>query len=251
MSKEVIDRIAKALRLSPSDTAYFRSLAGKESANTEQSKGEELRDVQVLIDGFSAGPAMLWNDRFDCIAFNYLADVIYEWSKFSLPFGRNVAWRNFMDPERLGFYDERALRSGVGLLRVRYAKHIGEPGFESLVATLLESSTTFRRLWNEQQTASLDPFSFDIAHPKFGILRLRSIRALYPALPESTLVFVMRQRGTSFGRSPQLIFRGRLPLTSSAASALIRANFRGRIACAAQLPGAGTANVFSREHTVS
>ena len=190
VSKEVIDRIAKALRLSPSDTAYFRSLAGKESANTEQGKGEELRDVQVLIDGFTAGPAMLWNDRFDCIAFNHLADVIYDWSKSSLPFGRNVAWRNFMDPGRLGFYDERALRSGVGLLRVRYAKHIGEPGFESLVATLLESSTTFRRLWNEQQTASLDPFSFDIAHPKFGILRLRSIRALYPALPESTLVFV-------------------------------------------------------------
>ena len=133
---------------------------------------------------------MLWNDRFDCMAFNHLADVIYEWSESSSPFGRNVAWRNFMDPSRRGFYDERALRCGVGLLRVRYAKHIGEPGFESLIATLLESSTTFRRLWDEQQTASLDPLAFDLVHPKFGTLRLRSIRALYPALPENTLVFV-------------------------------------------------------------
>ena len=190
VSKEVIERVAKALRLSHSDTAYFRSLAGKEVGNTEQGRGEELRDVQRLLDGFTAGPAMLWNERFDCLAFNHLADVIYGWSESPLPFGRNLAWRNFMDPARIGFYDERALRSGVGLLRVRYAKHIGEPEFELLIATLLESNTTFRRFWNEQQTASLDPLSFDIAHSQFGTLRLRSIRALYPALPESTLAFV-------------------------------------------------------------
>ncbi len=190
VSKEVIERIAKALRLSHSDTAYFRSLAGKEIAKTEQGGGEELRDVQRLLDGFTAGPAMLWNERFDCIAFNHLADVIYDWSESPSPFGRNLAWRNFMDPARRGFYDERVLRSGVGLLRVRYAKHIGEPGFESLIATLLESNTTFRHFWNEQQTASLDPLSFEIAHSQFGTLRLRSIRALYPALPESTLAFV-------------------------------------------------------------
>ncbi len=190
VSKEVIERIAKALRLSPSDTAYFQSLAGKETGNTEQSRGEELRDVQRLLDGFTAGPAMLWNARFDCIAFNHLADVIYDWSESSLPFGRNFAWRNFLDPGRLVFYDEGALRNGVGLLRVRYAKHIGEPGFESLIATLLEKSSTFRRLWNEQRTASLDPLSCDVVHPRFGGLRLCCIRTLYPALPESTLVFV-------------------------------------------------------------
>ena len=130
---------------------------------------------------------MLWNERFDCLAFNYLADVIYE---SPLPLGRNLARRDFMNPARLGFYEKRVLRSGVCLLRVRSAKHTGEPRFESLSITLLESSTTSRYFWSEQQTASLDPLSFDIAHPRFGTPRLRSIRALYPALPESTLAFV-------------------------------------------------------------
>ena len=191
VSKDVVERIAKALRLSHSDLSYLSSLAGTEIASIEEDSSEGLLDVQRLLDGFTAGPAMIWDACFDCLAFNPLADAIYNWSESSLPFGRNLAWRKFLDPKMREFHDEHALRSGVGLLRARYAKHIGEPRFEALIATLLESSTTFERFWNEQQTALPQPLSFDIAHPRFGTLRLRAFRAHYPSFPESTLAFAV------------------------------------------------------------
>ncbi len=251
VSREVIERIAKALRLSHSDTAYFRSLAGKEIANTEQGRGEELRDVQRLLDGFTAEPAMLWNERFDCLAFDHLADVIYDWSESTLPFGRNLAWRNFMDPARLGFYDERVLRSGVGLLRVRYAQHLGEPGFASLIATLLESSTAFRRFWKEQQTESLDPCRLPLHTRGSGFFDYAQSGHYTRHCPKARwLLFrlMTRQRKTylgisllsvGLGGSNQVEVRG-------SSSAYLRRESLARL-----LLGAGTANVFSKEHTVS
>jgi len=192
VSREVIERIASAMRLSPSDSGYLLSLAGQQPPSVELRRDEAMDEAQELLDGFTAGPAMLWNARFDCIAFNRLADVIYEWSGASQPFGRNMVWRTFMDPKREQLYSgaEPLVHNGVGMLRTRYASHLGEPEFESLVSFLMEGSTKFRKMWNEQHTAALAPVNFVLTHPQFGQLRLRSIRALFPPVPESTLVFV-------------------------------------------------------------
>ncbi len=154
----------------------------------------------------------------------------------SLHFGRNVAWRNFMDPGRLGFYDEGALCSGVGLLRPRYAKHIGEPVFESLVATLLESSTTFQRLWNEQQTASLDPCHLTLLIHGSELFDsapyVRSTRRSRKA-PWCLFPLLMRQRRTSFIRSPHPDEAAETHLNSLSALLLIPLKLLGRITSAA------------------
>jgi transcriptional regulator with XRE-family HTH domain len=192
VSREVIERIAAAMRLSPSDSSYLLSLAGQQTALVEQRRDEAMEEVQELLDGFTAGPAMLWNARFDCIAFNRLADAVYEWSGSEGPFGRNMVWRTFMDPRRHQFYSaaEGLLRNGVGMLRTRYASHLGEPEFESLVNVLLEGSAKFKKMWNEQHTSALTPVNCVITHPRLKQLRVRSIRALFPSVHESTLVFV-------------------------------------------------------------
>jgi hypothetical protein len=151
-----------------------------------------MDEVQELLDGFTAGPAMLWNARFDCVAFNRLADVIYGWSGSPEPFGRNMVWRTFMDPKRHKMYSksESLMHNGVGMLRSRNASHLGEPDFESLVKILLSGSNLFRKLWTEQHTASVAPVSFVLTHPDYGDLTVRSVRAMFPPIPESTLVFV-------------------------------------------------------------
>ena len=127
---------------------------------------------------------MLWNERFDYLAFNYLADVIYE---SPLPLGRNLARRDFMNPARLGFYDKRVLRSGVCLLRVRSAKHTGEPRFESLSITLLESSTTSRYSGVSNRRHHLSPCRLTLHTRGSGLLDYAQSGHYNPALPESTL----------------------------------------------------------------
>ena len=192
VSREVVTRIAAALCLSSSDRSYLEALTGLLSAASEQPRDEAIGEVQDLLDCFVAGPAMLWNYRFDCIAYNRLADELYDWAGPAQPYGRNTIWRTFMDPKRHGLYSEAEhfMHNAVGMLRSRYVSHLGEPDFESLVKDLLNGNKLFSKMWTEQHTASLAPASLVMTHHKFGRLALRSIRAIYPPIPESTLVFV-------------------------------------------------------------
>ncbi len=135
---------------------------------------------------------MLWDYRFDCIAFNSLADELYEWTASPESFERNIIWRSFMDPKRttLNSEVEHFLHNAVGMLRLRYALHLGEPYFESLVNSLLATNERFRKLWTEHHTASTVSAPLVLTHYRLGVLALRSIGATFPAIPESTLVFV-------------------------------------------------------------
>jgi transcriptional regulator with XRE-family HTH domain len=191
VSPEVVSRIATALNLTPSDRTYLESLASQPPQPAEPSRSEAIEEAQSLLDGFTAGPAMLWNARFDCLAYNRLADAVYEWSGSVAPFGRNVAWRSFVDDTQRDMYSqaEHLMHNCVGMLRSRYASHLGEPGFESLIKVLLDESELFTRWWAEQHTASLEPASFVLKHRQYGSLALRAVRAIFPPIPESTLVF--------------------------------------------------------------
>jgi transcriptional regulator with XRE-family HTH domain len=192
VSREAVGRIAAALNLSPSDKTYFESLTGHQSTAGEHPHHEAIEEAQILLDGFTAGPAMLFNSRFDCVAFNGPADAIYEWTGSPEPFGRNMVWRTFMDPRRRSLYSkaESLVHNGLGILRARNALHLGEPEFESLVKVLLDGSVLFRTLWAEQHTASLAPVISVLTHPDYGELTIRSIRAIFPPMPESILMFV-------------------------------------------------------------
>jgi transcriptional regulator with XRE-family HTH domain len=192
VSRDALKRIATALNLSSSDRAYLESLALDQSTICEETRDEALTEVQEILDGFTAGPAMLWNYRYDCIAYNRIADLVYDWTDSPEPFGRNLLWRAFLDPVRNRMYSEaeRALHNSVGMLRSRYAEHLGEPEFESLVKVLLAESKLFAALWTEQHTASNQPVRLVLTHPTYGRLSVRSIRAIFQPIPDSTLVFV-------------------------------------------------------------
>lgn len=192
VSREVVCRIASALKLSRSDQTYLESLTGLLTSSTERPDDDALAEVQELLNGFTAGPAMLWNYRFDCVAYNNLANELYDWSTPPDSLGQNMIWRTFMDPKRLRLYsDAKAfMHNAVGMVRSRYVSHLGEPEFELLIKALTDGSQLFRRLWAEQHTASVAPATFVMKHHRFGTLALRSIRATYPPIPESTLVFV-------------------------------------------------------------
>ncbi len=204
VSREVVNRVADALNLSKSDRSYLASLAAHPLPTLEEVCNEPMVEVQALLDGFSAGTAMLWNARFDCVAYNYLADVIYEWSGSPGPLGFNVIWRFFMDAKRHKLYSEaeHLVHDCVGMLRARYAEHLGEVRFESLVTVLLAESDPFAALWAQHRTAPIEPMPFVLTHPTYGRLELRSIRALFPAIPGSTLVF-----GVPVDDSTKVVFR--------------------------------------------
>jgi hypothetical protein len=147
--------------------------------------------MRKAIEGFSAGPAIVFGPAFDVLAHNRLGDLIYSFSAGSGRFAGNHLWRLFMDPVRQRLYPsahiERGARNVVGILRARYAEHVGEPRFEELIAELLSGSPLFQKLWNERTTNPLTTFVAPIEHPLLGALEFYSVRMTPGDAPEDTL----------------------------------------------------------------
>ena len=195
VSEEMLQRIARALRLSPNDTIYLFSLAGRRPPEIATSEEKIEPSVQLALDGFTAGPAWVLNRRVDVIAFNRLADAVYRITAGKGPFAKNMVWRLFMDPERRRLYGDwnQFATFGVGFLRGNYASRIGNADFESLIRNLRQSSAEFERLWSDSRrtgTSSLAPAEISLRVPGFGILNFISVRLTIPNSPDQLMVLV-------------------------------------------------------------
>ncbi len=192
ISADALKRIARALRLTPSDTAYLALLAGIASEEPRPGPIRVDKDVQAVLDGFQAGPAVLMSAGFDVEAYNRLADLVFEFDAMSGPFARNHIWRLFLDPARRSKYRnwEDIAVIAVGALRLMHARLLGDPYFDALIRDLLDRSETFRRLWDTQVTMPLDTITLDLQLPRCGALTFCSVRFHPTSAPDKLLVLL-------------------------------------------------------------
>jgi transcriptional regulator with XRE-family HTH domain len=185
VSREALERIAHALRLSPSDAEYLFALAAVDRLNAAGDLPEIDPRVELVIDNIDRCPAFVATPRFDVIAFNTLADRVYDFDGYEGRFRRNHIWRGYMDPRRRHLYAlwEQAMSLGVGMLRANYASRVGDPSFEELLRTLRESSPEFIRVWETHHTAPLEPVPIRLASPGLGVLNVHSMRFSLPDRP--------------------------------------------------------------------
>jgi hypothetical protein len=75
-------------------------------------------------------------------------------------------------------------RRCVGFLRVRDAKHFGDPRFEALLEDLRTSSREFVRFWSDGRTSALDTIEVRLHHARLGLLKVGLVRFLLPMEPD-------------------------------------------------------------------
>ena len=195
VSEEMLERVARSLRLSPNDTAYLFLLAGRRPPDHRPPTVKLDPALQSVLEGFTAGPAFLINARVDTLLSNRLADQIYRLNEEEGPFARNMVWRLFMDPLRRQLYADwkEFAVFGVGVLRGNYASRIGDPEFENLIRELRSNSAEFARIWRESSqrgTSSLAPSEVRFRIPGKEILRFASVRLTLPTYPDHLIVFL-------------------------------------------------------------
>lgn len=193
VSADTLGRIAVALRLTPTDTAYLFSLllvAQPKSAPAERPTGWQ-QNFQPLLDAFR-GPALIFDPCWDVAAFNRVADRIYRFAEHPDPLGRNHVWRFFMDPKRRALYvDSNAMAEAtVGILRATYARRVGDPRFEEVLRSLMVGSEEFRTLWAAQHTAPLTPQRVRLLIPQFGEVTVSSTRLSVPERDDHLIVLL-------------------------------------------------------------
>jgi transcriptional regulator with XRE-family HTH domain len=172
-SPEVLEALARALRLSIDERAYLFDLAQQRQVSgrraTVQAPPESL--ARLLRD-LSPLPSMLVNHRLDILAWNP------EMAALMLDFGalpdkqRNTLWLCLLYPPLYDFYRdrERVVRERIADLRAAWAAHPEDTALGELVAELTSHSTEFARLWTKRCVRVNGRGLTPLLHPRVGPL---------------------------------------------------------------------------------
>jgi transcriptional regulator with XRE-family HTH domain len=178
VSAEVLDSIARALRLNDAEHSHLIHLAKpkqhkkRPAARTQQVRGA----LGQLLDSMDGVPAYVVGRRSDVLAWNRMAAALFgDWGE--LPEReRNWARMVFLKPEyRDLFVDwEQKASDVVGHLRLDAGCHPDDPRLSALVGELSVKSEDFRRLWARH----------DVKEKTYGVKLMR-----HPLVGELTLSF--------------------------------------------------------------
>ncbi|GAA2446852.1 helix-turn-helix transcriptional regulator [Streptomyces glaucus] len=178
VSAEVLDSIARALRLSDAEHAHLVHLAKpKQHRKKPAARTQQVRPaLRHLLDSIDGVPAYVTGRRSDILAWNRMAAAVFgDWAELPAR-ERNWARLVFLRPEYRELYVEWDQKASdmVSYLRMDAGRHPDDPRLSALVGELSVKSEEFRRLWA----------THDVKEKSHGVKRLR-----HPLVGELTLFF--------------------------------------------------------------
>ncbi|WP_405872840.1 MULTISPECIES: helix-turn-helix transcriptional regulator [unclassified Streptomyces] len=190
-SAQVLDAVARTLRLDPPEREHLYHLAEVPYASAPESLAQRVGpEIQGIIDALDPRPAVVYNSRYDILA----ANSVYRDLFFTepIPSGRpaNVLWKLFTVPEDdcpLAFR-ETELPVMVATLRAAYGLHAGEPVWEEFIRRLSAVSPLFARLWDSGDVAEPGRRVKVFRHASGGELRMTSVSLSVNGMPECRIV---------------------------------------------------------------
>jgi MmyB-like transcription regulator ligand binding domain/Helix-turn-helix domain len=172
-SLDVLEAVARALRLTRAERTHLILLGRGEEAPPCKTPAERVSPtLRRLIENLGPSPAFVLGRRWDYLAFNRAARVVFG-DYNSIPRGaRNHLWLTFMDPGRRDMFDdwERSSRLLVAKFRADSARHLGDPSFEELIHALRSSSQEFCKAWKRHEVSGSGEGRKKINHPDVGTL---------------------------------------------------------------------------------
>jgi transcriptional regulator with XRE-family HTH domain len=200
VSAEVLDSIARALRLNDAEHSHLIHLAKpKQNKKRSAARAQQVRGaLGQLLDSMDGVPAYVVGRRSDVLAWNRMAAALFgDWGE--LPEReRNWARMVFLKPEyRDLFVDwEQKASDVVGYLRLDAGCHPDDPRLSALVGELSVKSGDFRRLWARHDVKEKAHGVKLLRHPLVGELTLSFETFRLGDDPEQSLVTYHAEPGS-------------------------------------------------------
>jgi transcriptional regulator with XRE-family HTH domain len=169
-SAQVVDALARALRLDVKATEYLHRLASAPGSSQPHSVGETVANgLDQLIDQFPM-PALVASRCQDVLAANPCARAL---SPGYTPGQNFLRWR-LLDPAARELYVDwdEATEIAVSGLRDVVGSDINDPRLRVLIDELSAASQRFRELW-ARADVGYRPGIIHMRHPKVGELYLQ------------------------------------------------------------------------------
>ncbi|MFF4173992.1 helix-turn-helix domain-containing protein [Streptomyces sp. NPDC001744] len=203
VSLEVLDSIARALRLSDTERAHLTHLAKptvKKRQRAAFSRPQQVRPGLLhLLDSMDGVPAVVLGRRLDLLAWNRMARALLGDFTTWEPHERNMARMVFLDPNARSLYLdwEHKATEVVSVLRLYAGCWPDDPLLLALVGELSVRSEEFRSLWAAHTVADKGHGAKRMRHPLVGEMTLSyETLKVSGADPDLVLVTYQAEPGT-------------------------------------------------------
>jgi transcriptional regulator with XRE-family HTH domain len=191
-SRQVVAALASALRLSPAERAHLFQLAGIPLAADDGFQAETADPVvSTLVSRLDPFPAYVKGGRWDVLAANRAARVLFtDWP--ALPPGdRNKVWWMFTEPAARKVYVEWEKEASelLGRFRAAAARRPDDPAFTTLIERLHQASPEVREWWPRYEVRPVGSGTKRLHHPALGDVAFQHIVLQVADHPEQMLVY--------------------------------------------------------------
>ena len=189
-SREVLEALARALRLTPAERAHAMHLAGHAPAPGAVATTSIGARLQRLLDALLPWPAMLVGPTLDVLAWNAAQAALFAPLPSMPPEHRNLLHLLFVDGDlaRLLLDLETERAHLVAEARAALDLHAGDPAMRARVQDVAERSEAFRTLWARHEIAVPETRARAFQHPVVGALRLERTALAPLEAPDLQLV---------------------------------------------------------------
>ncbi|MGW7618319.1 helix-turn-helix transcriptional regulator [Streptomyces antimycoticus] len=189
-SADVVEALARALRLAPVERAYLFNLTQQRPRNADKPATTAAPPLAGLVADLSPLPAMLMNHRYDILAWNHeMTRVLLDFDTLP-PEQRNAMWLCLMHPEIREFYvdRERVVREAIAHLRAAWATHPEDRALTDRIAEFIARDEEFARLWAERDIKVNGRGHKAMRHPDVGVIAVDFEMLIPLEDPEQRLV---------------------------------------------------------------
>lgn len=191
-SRQVIDSLARALRLDDAERLHLHELVGDERPTRSDDDAEEVvpAAVAALVDRLDPHPTYVTGRRWDVLAANRAARTLWaDWP--ALPADRrNILWWTLVEPSARAVLVEWEMEARAQLARFRaaVARRPDDPRVQSLLDRLLAASPEARQWWPRHDIAPLSSGVKRLRHPELGEIALQNVVLQWADDPELKIV---------------------------------------------------------------
>jgi transcriptional regulator with XRE-family HTH domain len=189
VSPQVLDSVARVLRLSDAERRHLYVLAGLNPPppEVEPARRDMCDGLQRLLDAWMPYPAHIMDRYYNFVMYN---DAAVSVLGMRSDVTHNCLLDFFTDPlyrSRSRNWEYNA-RSVVAQFRAACSASPGDEGFQEVLARVRAASEEFTRLWEERDIEDPGQIRKELDHPLVGLLCVEATALKVPVRPDLTIV---------------------------------------------------------------
>ncbi|MFJ5035273.1 helix-turn-helix transcriptional regulator [Streptomyces sp. NPDC088560] len=177
VSPEVLDALARALRLDDAETEHLHDLARAANPSPSRRRARPAQStvrpsLQRFLDAITGAPAWIVNQRADILATNPLARALLAPMLDDPDTRNNTARFIFLSPAARTFYPQwkHAAEASAANLRTAAGRNPRDKALSDLIGELATRSDAFSRRWSAHDVRLHRTGTKHIHHPAVGDL---------------------------------------------------------------------------------